>query len=353
MTPKPHPDPRLLLHHALLEALRIEWIESNKRLFGDAMRVPVILLHDGANLGSFDPRTRHLSLQRELATRAPWGQVVEVLRHEMAHQFVHEVHRIHDEAPHGPAFRQVCAQRGIDARAAGLPETGDGELDRLLRRIRRLVALSESDNPHEAQAAARRARQLLAEHDLTLTPHDARYTFRQLGRAKQRFALWEKVILQILEDHFGVRALYNAAYLPDRGKWGWVLEVVGTVEHVEVACYVHDALLHHADHAWRAHRKTQGLQGNKHRRNFLYGLMRGFLDALDASSADDPGSALIHLSDPVLDAHFRRRHPKLVAGTSGTYRNDEALHAGMQAGANLTIRPGVQGGTGQPRLLPG
>ena len=347
------PDPGLQLNRALIEALRYEWFQSNKELFGLAMRVPVIVLHDGANLGTFDPRTRQLSIQRELAYRGRWGQVVEVLRHEMAHQFVHEIQQIHDEAPHGPAFRKVCAQRGIDARAAGLPEGGDGDLDRLLRKVRRLVALSESDNPHEAQAAARRARQLLAEHDLTLTPDDARYTFRQLGPAKQRFAIWEKAILTILEDHFGVRALYNAAFLPDRGKWGWVLEIVGTVEHVEVAAYVHDALLHHADHAWRAHKKAQGLKGNKHRRNFLYGLMRGFLEALEASSADDPGEALIHLNDPALNAHFRLRHPRLVSGSPGTFRKNEALEAGLQAGANLTIRPGVQGGTGQPRLLQG
>ena len=57
-------------------------------------------------------------LSLRLATRLvhdePWQVVIEVLRHEMAHQYVDEVLRIHDESAHGPAFRKVCAERSID-----------------------------------------------------------------------------------------------------------------------------------------------------------------------------------------------------------------------------------------------
>lgn len=344
-------DTHLKLERTLLLVLHSVWCRHNAQDFAGAMRPPVITLHDTSALGLFDPLTRTLSLQRELCLKAPWGQVVEVLRHEMAHQYVYEVRGITNEAPHGPVFRQVCAARQIDARAAGLPEGGDEGIDRLLRKVRRLVALSTSDNPHEAQAAARLARRLLAEHDLTLEPDHARYTFRQVGKAKQRFSLWEKMLATILVDHFGVRVIYSNAYLPQKRRWGRILELLGTVEHVEVASYMHDALVHHADHAWRTHKRAKGLKSNRDRRDFMYGLMRGFLHALDQESQDDPGAALVHVSDPLLDRHFQRRHPRIITDRAGSYHENEALHAGERAGANLRIRPGVHGTDGQPRLI--
>ena len=71
--------------------------------------------------------------------------LVEVLKHEMAHQFVDEVLGVHDEPDHGPVFRQVCDERGIDARAAGAPDA-DRARDHVLDRIAKLLALAGSPN---------------------------------------------------------------------------------------------------------------------------------------------------------------------------------------------------------------
>src|SRR4030095_14857783 len=89
---------------------------------------------------------------RRLATKEPWATLVEVLKHEMAHQYVLEVLRIEDESAHGPAFRDVCQRLGIDAKAAGLPTTSSARTDdedRVLSRIAKLLALAESSSVHE------------------------------------------------------------------------------------------------------------------------------------------------------------------------------------------------------------
>ena len=57
-----------------------------------------------------------------LVTEHPWTVVLEVLRHEMAHQYVDEVLGVHDETAHGPTFQAVCEARAIDGRAAGVLE---------------------------------------------------------------------------------------------------------------------------------------------------------------------------------------------------------------------------------------
>ena len=86
----------------------------------------------------------------------------------MAHQYVHEVLGKVDESAHGPAFRELCARLGIDAGAAGVPAAGAPSADdaRVLERIARLLALAESANVHEAQAAMNAAQRLMLKHNL-------------------------------------------------------------------------------------------------------------------------------------------------------------------------------------------
>ena len=338
------------LDRALIVELLRAWTDHNARDFGGAMRAPVLDLHDAGPLGRWMPDRRWITLRRSLAYEAPWGQVIEVLRHEMAHQYVAEVLRI-DEPPHGPAFQRLCAKAGIDARAAGMPAQGDASLDRLLRKVRGLLALAESPNPHEAQAAARTARRLLAEHDLSLTEAPGRYTFEQIGPTKQRFQLWEKLIATVLSRHFGVRAIYASAYLPRDRAWGRVLEIAGTPQHVAVASYVHDALRSNADASWRQHRKRRRLRSNANRMTFYAGLMDGFLGSLDREREESPGTALVPTGDPALDRWFSRRYPSTRKMSGGSIRDPDALEAGRAAGRELSIRPGVGASGEGPRLL--
>jgi hypothetical protein len=345
-----HRDLHDAFDRAALRALAIAFDQRNLDDFQYALRPPTFALHDQGPLGLWDPALRRISLRRSLVREATWGQVVEVLRHEMAHQYVSERLRI-DEPPHGPAFRQVCAERDIDRRAAGLPTETDAATDRLLRKVRALLALAESPNPNEAEAAARAARRILAEHDLTLDPAGARYTFQQVGPAKQRFATWEKALASVLDAHFGVRSIYANAYLPDRDAWGRILEIAGTVEHVMVAEYVHDALRASAEAAWRAHKKARGLKSDANKRSYLYGLVVGYYRALDAERLTDPGAALVKSDDPELARYYHRRHPRVSTASAGTVWKNDALDAGLDDGRRLTIRPGVGADGDGPRLL--
>src|SRR6185295_3632611 len=126
------------------------WYQGNNLLrFGGRLVSPVIALSDAtAHLGRWDRITRTLEISRTLVLERPWLEVQSVLEHEMAHQFVEEVLGVRHEPPHGETFRRVCAERGIDARAAGTPaassHAGPGDADRVLERIRKLLALAGS-----------------------------------------------------------------------------------------------------------------------------------------------------------------------------------------------------------------
>ena len=160
------------LERALLAELQLWWGGLNDRLFGGEMRPPVLMLRNtGRHLGSWERQSRHLALSRSFTQDAPWGEVIEGLKHEMAHQYVDEVIGMTDETAHGPTFREVCAERGIDGRAAGVPvdgTEGSHARSRVVGRIQKLLALAESPEQNEAEAAMRAARRLLLKHNLSL-----------------------------------------------------------------------------------------------------------------------------------------------------------------------------------------
>ena len=115
--------------------------------FRDAFRPAVLSLTDRESLlGEWRRDAREISLSRAFVLSSPWGSVVEVLKHEIAHQYVDEVLKVHDETAHGAAFRRTCEMFGVDARARGIPESN--EVSPLMDKIVRLLALTESPNRH-------------------------------------------------------------------------------------------------------------------------------------------------------------------------------------------------------------
>ena len=144
--------------------------QLNLSHFKGALKTPQIALSDATSfLARWLRALSTIEFSRAFVAKAEsWGVVIEVLKHEMAHQYVHEILG-EDESPHGPAFRAACERLGIDARARGLP---DAQLDpagqRVLERVHKLLALAESDNRHEAEAAAAAAQRLMLRHNLAL-----------------------------------------------------------------------------------------------------------------------------------------------------------------------------------------
>src|SRR4051794_3829070 len=146
------------LEAALLHELREQFRLLALAYFKSSLKLPQIeLVPTRARLGRWVEATRTIELSRPLVLSKPWGVVVEVLKHEMAHQYVCEVLGESGESAHGPRFRAVCERLGIDAAAQGMPDVPPPEKSAEQRkigdRIARLLALAESPNVHEAEAA--------------------------------------------------------------------------------------------------------------------------------------------------------------------------------------------------------
>ena len=330
-----------------LQAVRREYDHLNGALFEWRLRVPTLAWLEpgaGTQLGRWNPGERRLSLAPRLLD-VGWGELLEVVKHEMAHQYVSEVLGVR-EAPHGPVFRDVCRRRGIDARASGVPERPAASPDSdALAKIRRLLSLAASDNPHEAETAMATAQRLLLKHnlDLALAADDTpSFCYRHLGEPSGRVFEYVRLLALLLHEHFFVQALWVPVWRPRAGKSGSVLEVCGTRENVDLAEYVHDFLLRAAERLWVQHRRTRGLRSNRDRRDYLAGVMTGFRSKLDAQREAHHGQGLVWQGDPALNAYFKSRHPRTSWIRYGGRPTSAARKQGHQDGTHLVLHRGLQ-----------
>ena len=337
-----------------VRALLADWRMINDDLFGSTLRAPILRLTPGAStLGAWRVDGRELTIQREFVFQAPWGRVVEVLKHEMAHQFVDEVLGIWGEGPHGQAFRHVCAERAIDARAFEPANPTSEETRSLLGRVEKLLALAGSDNRHEAEAAMQRAQALMRTYNLQPARRegDRRYGFVQLGMPKGRIFEPARRLAVILSDHFFVDTLWVSAFDVKIGRRGWVLEACGTDENLAIAEYVHGFLWDTAERLWRAHREAHDIRTHRDRRRFYTGVMRGFAEKLEQSRTKATGRGLVWVQDADLMTYFRKRHPRVRTVRRAGERGGEVLEAGRAAGRRVVLSKPIETSRSRGRLL--
>lgn len=345
------------LEAALLRELAAVHDNESWSRFGGRLKRPLFALsNSSATLGRWIHATRTIELARALVVDRPWSDVVAVLQHEMAHQFVDEVLRIRDEGAHGDTFRKVCSELGIDAAAAGPPVAAPDApvLDRVLDRVRKLLALAGSANQHEAESAMRRAHELMLRHEIDAAaaagPRD--FEVRHVGEPLRRTSAVESAILVLLDDCFFVRVIRIPVYLAREGKRGHVHELSGTRANLEMALHVHGFLLATADRLWLAHRIEHGATG-RDRLEFQAGVIRGFHDKLIAERGVLAGTGLVWVGDGALETYFRKRHPRITRRAQ-TIRAGDAHAAGHEAGRRVVLhRPVADGPTGARRQLRG
>jgi hypothetical protein len=349
------------LEAALVRELRATFWQLNLTFFKGALRAPTIeLVPTRHNLGRWWQATRTIEISRPLVLGHPWTAVVEVMKHEMAHQYVHEVLGETEQTPHGRAFQDACARLGIDARASGLPDApvdpGQGAQEKIVERIVRLLALAESPNRHEAEAAMAAAQRLMLKHNLDAVHADASREYRpaHLGKPTGRVAEHERLVAMILGKHFFVEAIWIPVYRPAEALRGSVLEICGTPANLAIAEYVHGFLHTTAERLWREHQLERGIRSNRERRTFLAGVMVGFADTLARQDAKNRSDGLVWVQDGDLARYFRKRHPSIRHVRHAGQRRTDAWASGREAGRKIVLHKPVQAATeSRGRLLPG
>ncbi len=345
------------LKTAWIMQLKEDWKTANYHYFKNSMRPPHFEL-SGADrmLGNWKGgHWRRLSISIFLIQSYPWEYVQEVLYHEMAHQYVDEILGIRDDLPHGEIFKSICRENGIDSSATGDIHTwmerkrnsfsAQSGNHTILDKVHKLLALAQSKNEHEAQLAMAKAHELLLKHNLSLLDAHAgrHYVYKQIGNIGNRDAI-KSLLCSILCKFFFVEAIWKFGYEQHENKNGRALEIYGLPENVEMAEYVYNYLQNISELLWTDYKEQKKIDGNKHRRTFIYGLLEGFYTKLENRAVTSHSNKLVWKGDPRLKEFFFRRNPRR-SRTSHRYSTSchEAYASGINHGKNLVIRKGVHG----------
>jgi predicted SprT family Zn-dependent metalloprotease len=306
--------------------------------------------------GYWSSEKREIALSAELVYSHSWGAVREVLLHEMAHQYAAQVLHGRNEPPHGPSFRRAChVLRANPKASAGHPlldqrlsdDFGCRE-DRLLSRVKKLMALAQSANRFEAEAAMAKAHELLKSHQLDISPGQKNEEFVSalVGKPALRHSREHYLLSNLLQDFYFVYGVWVPAYALEKARMGTVLEITGRIPNVKTACYVHDFVMRFIEARWKEYAGLRRL--DRHRKtDFSVGIIKGFQKRLaDGAQARKDlcgGLSLVALKDRELEKQVAYRYPSLRQIRSKPRRIDEkVLQDGMKIGRKLVVHKGIE-----------
>jgi len=360
------------LERRILHGMASEWhaalliLEPAQR---QKIQRPTFVIKDLKNQwGNWSPEKREISLSRQLVLNYPWDSIRDVLLHEMAHQIAQQLLGASAQTPHGPAFKEACELLRIHhAASAGYRPLQDrfrqdhnSDYDKRMLRIKKLLALAESKNRFEAEAAMAKAHELIAKHNIELIRHEDRRQFLSIfiGRPALRHSREDYHLANLLQDFYFVSGIWVSAYVIGKGKMGRVLEISGTVQNLKIAEYVHEFIVRFIDAQWLKYNREKRL--NRYRKtDFAVGIIEGFRNKLESATIKNKSKAdifaLIRKGDPQLKKYFKFRYPHTASVNSAASRQDiGVLNDGKKLGKTLVIARGIsERKTAKPRLITG
>ena len=306
-----------------------------------------------------------ISIAIDLIINKQWDVVLNVLKHEMAHQMVSEQN---GNPGHGKDFQKACQVLGLPSpfcKASGdLPETFDSsskpglpETGRVLEKIRKLLALGDSANEHESLLAIRKAKELMARHKLDRFSAMAKQGCcgRLINLKRKRLESYHRALCSILQEHFQVEIiivpLYDAINLASYKN----IDLVGRADNVRIAEYVFHFLLDRLNILWQAKKDSGPSTQKKSRNSYWLGVLNGFREGLRKESSPNlaavqdnihdghPTSFPVTGEDQALRSFISERHPKLRTGRHSKARIDRSsFESGLKDGRLLKLRRGLK-----------
>lgn len=368
------------LERRILHGLACEWKEALWVLDSsheELMRKPMFSLGDmKSKLGKWLREKREICLSRNLVLNHSWDAVREVLLHEMAHQFADEVLGASNEPPHGPEFQRACHLLRANPNASEKYEPlhdrifreSSGSEDKIMLRINKLMALAQSQNQHEAEAAMAKAHQLIGKYNVDLLTHEENLSFVSVfvGKPALRHFREEYALACLLTDFYSVFGIWMPAYVVDKGKMGSVFEISGTVQNTKTAHYVYDFVRQSINSQWDEYNKDNGL--NRYRKtDFAMGIIQGFSSKLKSQTETKrkvkdtcplvPHSgrrelALIKIEDPLLKKYVGYKYPRTLSVSGKALSHDHnVVKDGVSVGKKLVISKGITERGKSRRLL--
>lgn len=238
--------------------------------------------------------------------------------------------------------------------------------DELIEKCRKLLALGNSCNQHEAELAIARAHGLAVKHGIDLASIEVfgqKNTDEKILRddifTGQRLTVAQKFISNILQDFFNVKIIYTGnRYL------GRKLVLLGTKTDIELANYANQFLNRVFVELWHEYYKNNTHVRLEEKNSFFFGLSHGLRSklvqeravsetegfeeiALDkgmeqSQAVREKYAVMVISKKEKLVAATREHFPKLGRARHSSYRHSgTAIDAGVARGKTININKAI------------
>lgn len=217
--------------------------------------------------------------------------------------------------------------------------------EKIIERVRKLLALSTSSNPNEAANAAAKAQELLQQYNLELSQVQANEQrgpeYIKSGAVLGGKQKWRHILLEVLCSHNFCKSFYY------QGTPRAV--IVGEKHNIEVVEYLYEHLLHELPLMASAAYKQSGSVAHPvtWKDAFYIGATRSISERMHEERArfeqeSNNTRTLIVLKDKELQQAVQQFFPNTARARAKRVRSVEGYVEGVKAGQTVALRKAVE-----------
>lgn len=217
--------------------------------------------------------------------------------------------------------------------------------DKILSRIKKLMALAQSANPHEAASALRKAQALMQAHALDMVDvaiSDVTEHTVKIANKSSKQPEWSCLLINLIQQAFGVQATYNT--------WLETVTFVGIKDNSLIAGYCYQVLARQlkagraaylSEQNPRIKRSTKTARADKYCEGWICGVYQHITKLVPTSE-----------QEALINAYCSENRPATIEGkirpAKSNKATDIAMSAGYRDGERVRLNAGM---TGQPTLM--
>lgn len=320
--------------------------------------------------GYWDSLNRTIVLSSVLIEKYSWDIVIEILKHEIAHQLVSEYFEVDSlDKPHGEYFQKACTLLGMNNWAKRsvcdleqFPNLGKEHFEKsnlpVIKKIRKLLALSKSGNENEAFLAMTKARELSEKHNIEVleSSEEDDFDYISIGHNKKVTHSHEVQIASLLTSFFKVEIIFSDTFCQKTGEEYKCLLVYGTKSNIEIAEYIYYFIWNKLPEFFYNFKKTTN--GTVNKKSYYSGILTSIRKKLANSykkenkNLDENKNLSLQKHNQLLNSFLRNRHPKIsTRSIGGGHLNRNSFEQGIQDGKNFQLNKGVSKNSTLRKLL--
>jgi hypothetical protein len=223
-------------------------------------------------------------------------------------------------------------------------------VDKIRGKIKKLLALSKSPNPHEAAAALEMAQRLMAEYKVDRSEINSLVITEEAAPAERRRMppVYEALLIRKIAAAFGCERFYHIK----EGRCAW--NFIGLNHRAQVAAFIAQVLLRKLKSARQDYTKTLYRVRSRYRKtqradDFCIAWVSTVTEKLPVFSGAGAGEK------KEIERFVKTNHPKLkdFSPPNRTFGNKNDYLQGRRAGEGVTLQHGVGMESGAPLAIGG